>query len=60
MKDITEPTKIYIYAHPMLHRGIDYAHRTEWKFLLVEGIQHIEFYTFMSIDGSTSNLPMKW
>ena len=45
--------------HPTLQRGIDYAQKIEREFLLLEGIQHTEFDTVMSIDATTGNNPIR-
>ena len=50
---------MYMYIQPTLQKPIDYAQKIEREFLLVEGIQQIEFDTVMSIDVTTGNYPIR-
>ena len=45
--------------HPPLQKAIYCAQKIETEFLLVEGIQQIEFDTVMSIDVTAGNNPMR-
>ena len=52
-------SKTIQYAHLTLKKAIDYVQMIEREFLLVEGIQQMEFDWVMSVDVTTGNDPMR-